>query len=103
MPTALHLDKKQPYLIVKAKLDDVPLTLMIDTGCEDVVLFANRLPTELKKAYLQISQALLTVAGEAPITQIRSGKLWVGTFPAHKVRFQIIATGSNDMHCRSAC
>ena len=96
MPSALPLEQNQPYLIVKAKLDDLPLTLMIDTGCEDVVLFANRFPMELKKGYLQISQAL-TVAGEAPITQIRSGKLGVGTFPAHKVRFQIIATGSNDM------
>src|SRR6202047_4233742 len=96
MPTALPLEQNQPYLIVKAKLDDLPVTLMIDTGCEDVVLFANRFPMELKKGYLQISQAL-TVAGEAPITQIRSGKLGVGTFPAHKVRFQVIATGGNDM------
>jgi hypothetical protein len=81
---------------VKARLDDFPVTLMIDTGCEDVVLFANRFPKGLKKGYFQISQAL-TVAGEAPITQIRFGQLGVGTLPAHKVRFQIIATGSNDM------
>ena len=96
MSTALPLEQNQPYLIVKAKLDDLPVTLMIDTGCEDVVFFANRFPMELKNGYLQISQAL-TVAGEAPITQIRSGKLGVGTFPAHKVKFQIIATGRNDM------
>ena len=96
MPSALPLEQNQPYLIVKAKLDDLPLTLMIDTGCENVVLFANRFPMKLKKGYLHISQAL-TVAGEAPITQISSGKLGVGTLPAHKVRFQIITTGSNDM------
>jgi hypothetical protein len=96
MPPALPLEQNQPYLIVKARLDDLPLTLMIDTGCEDVVLFASRFPMELKKGYLQISQAL-TVAGEAPITQIRSGKPGVETCPGHKVRFQIIATGSNDM------
>jgi predicted aspartyl protease len=96
MPSALPLEQNQPYLIVKARLDDLPVTLMIDTGCEDVVLFANRFPKGLKKGYFQISQAL-TVAGEAPMTQIRSGKLGVGTLPAHMVRFQIIATGSNDM------
>jgi predicted aspartyl protease len=96
MPSALPLEQSKPYLIVKAKLDDLPLTLMIDTGCADVVLFANRFPMKLKKGYLHVSEAL-TVAGEAPITQIRSGKLKVGTLPAHKVRFQIIATGSNDM------
>jgi predicted aspartyl protease len=96
MPSALPLEQNQPYLILKGKLDDLPVTLMIDTGCEDVVLFANRFPVELKKGYLQISQAL-TVGGEAPITQIRPGKLAVGTFPAHQVRFQVIATGGNDM------
>jgi hypothetical protein len=31
------------------------------------------------------------------LTQIRPGKLAVGTFPAHQVRFQVIATGGNDM------
>jgi predicted aspartyl protease len=96
MPSALPLEQNQPYLIVKANLDDIPLTLMIDTGCEDVVLFANRFPMELKKGYLQISQAS-TVAGEVQVTQIRSGKLGVGTFPAHKARIRVIATGSNDM------
>jgi predicted aspartyl protease len=96
MPSALPLEQNQPYLIVKAKLDDLPVTLMVDTGCEDVVLFANRFPAELKKGYLQFSQAL-TVVGEAPITQIRSAKLAIGSFPVHKVRFQIMATGRNDM------
>jgi hypothetical protein len=96
MPSALPLEQNQPYLIVKARLDNLPVTLMIDTGCEDVVLFANRFPKGLKKGYFQISPAQ-TVAGEAPMTQIRSGKLGVGTLPDHKVRFQIIATGSNDM------
>jgi predicted aspartyl protease len=96
MPSTLPLEQNQPYLIVKAKVDDLPVTLMIDTGCEDVVLFANRFPAELKKGYLQFSQAL-TVAGEAPITQIRSAKLGIGSFPVHKVRFQVIATGRNDM------
>ena len=96
MPSALPLEQNQPYLIVKASLDDIPLTLMIDTGCEDVVLFANRFPMELKKGYLQISQES-TVAGEVQVTQIRSGKLGVGTFPAYKARIRVIATGSNDM------
>jgi len=69
---------------------------MIDTGCEDVILFRNRLPDGLRKDYSQPSQAF-TVAGEAPLEQIASGKLVVGVSQAHKVKFHIIETGSNDM------
>jgi predicted aspartyl protease len=93
---ALPLEQSSPYLIVKARLDDFPLTLMIDTGCEDVVLFANRLPAGLRKGHSQLSRAL-TVAEEALLTRIGSGKLTIGSFPAHEITFRVIATGSNDM------
>jgi Aspartyl protease len=84
------------YLIVNATIDDFPIRLMIDTGCEDGMLFANRLPRGLKTDYSQIAQGL-TVAGESPLTNIVSAKLAVGTSPAHKTTFHIVKTGSNDM------
>jgi predicted aspartyl protease len=94
--SALPLEPSRPYPILKARIDDLPVTLMIDTGCEGVVLFANRFPKGLKKDYFQASRAV-TVAGESPLTQIGSGKLAVGTAPAHPVTLQIVATGSNNM------
>jgi predicted aspartyl protease len=94
--SALPLELSPPYLIVKARLDDLPVSLMIDTGCEGVVLFANRLPAGLGKRYFQSSRAL-TVSGEAPLTRMISGKLEIGRFPAHEVTFRVIATGRNDM------
>jgi hypothetical protein len=96
LASALPVEPGPPDLIVKARLDDFPVSLMIDTGCEGVVLFANRLPEGLRKGYVQSSQAL-TVSGEAPLTQMISGKLRIGTFPGHEVTFRVIATGRNDM------
>jgi predicted aspartyl protease len=93
---ALPLEPSPPYLIVRVRLDDFPVSLMIDTGCEGVVLFANRLPEGLGKGYFQSSRAL-TVSGEAPLTRMISGKLGIGSFPDHEVTFSVIATGSNDM------
>jgi hypothetical protein len=71
---------------------------MIDTGCEGVVLFANRFPEGLRKraAPLQSSRALM-VSGEAPLTRMISGKLGIGIVPGHEMTFRVIATGSNDM------
>jgi predicted aspartyl protease len=94
--SALQLELSPPYLIVKARLDDLPVNLMIDTGCEGVVLFANRLPEALRRRYSPSSRAL-TVSGESPLTQMISGKLRIGTFPDHEVTFRVIATGRNDM------
>jgi predicted aspartyl protease len=94
--SAMPLEPSPPYLIVKARLDDLPVNLMIDTGCEGVVLFANRLPEGLRREYFPSSRAL-TVSGEAPLTQMISGKLRIGTFPDHEVTFRVIATGRNDM------
>jgi len=98
-PTATALasaTRGQPYLIVRASIDDFPVALMIDTGCEDVILFRNRLPNGLRMDYPVPSRAL-TIAGEAPLEQIASGKLALGVSPAHKMRFHIIETGNNDM------
>src|ERR1700730_5504754 len=86
MPSALPLEQNQPYLIVKARLDDLPVNLMIDTGCEGVVLFANRLPEGLRRGYFPSSR-MVTVSGEAPLTQMISGKLRIGTFLDHEVTF----------------
>jgi hypothetical protein len=94
--SALPLEPSPPYLIVKARLDDLPVHLMIDTGCEGIVLFANRLPEGLRRGYLPLSRAL-TVSGEAPLTQLISGKLRIGSFPDYEVTFRVIATGHNDM------
>jgi predicted aspartyl protease len=94
--SALPLEPSPPYLIVKARLDEFPVSLMIDTGCEGVVLFANRLPEGLSKGYFQSARAL-TVSGEAPLTRMISGVLGIGTFPGHEVTFRVIATGRNDM------
>ena len=94
--SAMPLEPSPPYLIVKARLDDLPVNLMIDTGCEGVVLFANRLPEGLRRGYFPSSRAL-TVSGEAPLTQMISGKLRIGTFPDHEVTLRVIATGRNDM------
>jgi predicted aspartyl protease len=97
MPAALGVEgRPQTYLIVKARIDNLPVALMTDTGCEDVILFRNRLPDGLRKDYSQPSRAF-TVAGEAPSEQIASGKLVVGISPAHKVKFHILETGNNDM------
>jgi predicted aspartyl protease len=93
----LSLDRKsQPYLIVFARIDGLPVRLMIDTGCETGMLFANRLPGGLKKDYVQMSRGL-TVAGESPLTQIVSVRLAVGGSPAHRVIFRVVETGNNDM------
>lgn len=86
----------QPYLILKARIDDFPVSLMIDTGCDDVVLFANRLPKGFKKGYFTESRAL-TLVGKAPPTQVGFANLAVATSPAHKVKLKIISTGSNDI------
>ena len=96
MASALALENSQPYLIVKARIDDLPVSLMIDTGCKGVVLFANRLPEKLKKVYFPASRAL-TVGGEAPLAEIGSGNLGVATSPTQKVTLQIVSTGNNDM------
>jgi predicted aspartyl protease len=96
MASALPLEPSRPYPILKVTIDGFPVTLMIDTGCEGVVLFANRFPKGLKKDYFQASRAV-TVAGESPLIQIGSGKLAVGTAPAHSVALRIIATGTNNM------
>jgi predicted aspartyl protease len=97
MASTLPLERgSEPYLIIKARLGDLPVTLMIDTGFDGVLLFANRLPDGLKKGYSQVSR-VLTVAGEAPLTQSGSGTVAAGTSPAHKVRFHIVGTGRNDM------
>jgi hypothetical protein len=68
---------------------------MIDTGCDDVVLFANRVPKGLKKGYFTESRALTFTEKAAP-TQIGFGNLAVATSPARKVKLKIISTGSND-------
>ncbi len=96
MASTVPVEDGQPYLILKARIDDFPVRLMIDTGCDDVVLFANRLPKGFKKGYFTESRAL-TFAEKAPPTQIGFGNLAVGTSPAHKVKLKIISTGSNDM------
>jgi predicted aspartyl protease len=96
MESAVPVEDGQPYLILKARIDDFPVSLMIDTGCDDVVLFANRLPKGFKKGYFTESRAL-TFAEKAPPTQIGFGNLAVATSPAHKVKLKIISTGSNDM------
>jgi hypothetical protein len=69
---------------------------MIDTGCDDLVLFANRFPKGWKKSYFMESQAL-TLAGKGPPTQIGVGNLAIATLPAHKVSLKIVSTGSNEM------
>jgi predicted aspartyl protease len=96
MASVVPLEDGQPYLILKARIDDFPVSLMIDTGCDDVVLFANRVPKGLKTGYFTESRAL-TFAEKAPPTQIGFGNLAVATSPAHKVKLKIISTGSNDM------
>jgi predicted aspartyl protease len=97
MASTLPLESgKEPYLVMKVRLGDLPVTLMIDTGFEGVMFFANRLPDGLEKCYSQVSR-LLTVAGEAPLTPSGSGTLAAGTYPARKVRFHIVDTGRNDM------
>jgi Aspartyl protease len=96
MASAVRVEDGQPYLILKARIDDFPVNLMIDTGCDDVVLFANRLPKGFKKGYFTESRAL-TFAEKAPPTQIGFGNLAVATSPAHKVKLGIISTGTNDM------
>jgi len=85
----------EPYLIVKARNDDIPVTLMIDTGCDGLMLFANSIPNGLKGKYS--ASLTSTVFGEVPVTQIGSGKLSTGTTPAYSVRFHIVETGNNRM------
>jgi predicted aspartyl protease len=104
--SALPLEPSPPYLIVKARLDDLPVHLMIDTGCEGIVLFANRLPEGLRRGYLPSSRAL-TVSGEAPLTQLISGKLRIGSLsrlrgdiPCHCNRAQRYGLRR---HCGSEC
>jgi hypothetical protein len=94
--SALRLEPSPPYLIVKARLNDLPVNLMVDAGCEGIVLFANRLPEGLRGWYLPSSRALI-VSGESPLTQMISGTLRIGTLPDHEVTFRVIATGRNDM------
>ncbi|HMJ21464.1 MAG TPA: hypothetical protein VK513_06130, partial [Terriglobales bacterium] len=96
MASAVPVEDGQPYLILKARIDDFSVRLMIDTGCDDVVLFANRVPKGLKKGYFTESQALTFTEKAAP-TQIGFGNLAVATSPGHKVKLKIISTGSNDM------
>src|SRR5579862_576463 len=48
MAPTVPVEDGQPYLILKARIDDFPVSLMIDTGCDDVVLFANRLTKGFK-------------------------------------------------------
>jgi predicted aspartyl protease len=96
MASVVPVGHGQPYLILKARIDDFPVSLMIDTGCDDVVLFANRLPKGFKKGYFTESRAL-TLAERAPLTQVGFGNLAVATSPAHKVKLKIISTGSNDI------
>jgi hypothetical protein len=98
MASAVPVEDGQPYLILKARIDDFSVRLMIDTGCDDVVLFANRVPKGLKKGYFTESQALTFTEKAAP-TQIGFGNLAVATSPGHKVKLKIISTGSNDMGC----
>lgn len=95
--TALPVESaSEPYLVIKARIDDLPVTLMIDTGHEGLTLFANRLPDGLKREYSNISR-LLTVAGEAPLTQTGLGKLAAGGNAARKVQFNVAGTGRDDM------
>jgi len=96
MASVVPVEDGRPYLILKARIDDFPVSLMIDTGCDDVVLFANRLPKAFKKGYFTESRAL-TLAQKAPLTQVGFGNLAVATSPAHKVKLKIISTGSNDI------
>jgi hypothetical protein len=96
MASVVPVEDGQPYLILKARIDDLPVNLMIDTGCDDVVLFANRAPKGLKKGYFTESRAV-TLTENAEPTRIRFGNLAVATAPAHKVKLKIISTGSNDM------
>ena len=69
---------------------------MIDTGCEGVVLFANRLPEALRRGYFPSSRAL-TVSGESPVNANDFGKTADRNLPDHEVTFRVIATGRNDM------
>lgn len=95
--TALPVESgSEPYLVIKARIDDLPVTLMIDTGHDGLTLFANRLPDKLNRNYSSVSR-LLTVAGEAPLTQSGSGNLVAGGDAARNVRFYVAATGKNDM------
>ena len=96
MASAVPVEEGQPYLILKARVDDFPVSLMIDTGCDDVALFANRVPKGLKKGYF-VESRVLTFAEKAEPTQIGFGNLAVATSPAHQVKLKIILTGSNDM------
>ena len=84
-----------PYLIVRARINDFPVRLMVDTGCDDVALYANRVPRGLKETNFTESQAM-TLVGKAR-TQIGFGNLAVATSPAREVRMKIVSTGSNDM------
>jgi hypothetical protein len=81
---------------LKARVDDFPVSLMIDNGCDDVVLFANRVPKGLKTGYFTESRVLTFTERAAP-SQVGFGNLAVATSPAHKVKLKIISTGSNDM------
>jgi predicted aspartyl protease len=96
MASVVPLEDGQPYMILKARIDDFSVSLMIDTGCDDVVLFANRVPKGLKRGYFTESRALTFTEKAAP-TQIGFGYLAVATSPAHKVKLKIISTGGNDM------
>jgi hypothetical protein len=85
----------EPYLIVKVRIDDIPVTLMIDTGCDGLMLFANSMPNGLEGRYS--ASLTSTVFGEVPVTRIGSGELSTGRTPAYKVRFHIVETGNNRM------
>jgi hypothetical protein len=74
MASAVSVEEGQPYLILKGRIDDFSVSLMIDTGCDDVVVFANRVPKGLKKGYFTESGAL-TITGNAAPTQIGFGNL----------------------------
>jgi predicted aspartyl protease len=95
MTSSVPVEEGQPYLIMKARINDYPVRLMVDTGCDDVALYANRVPKGLNETNFTESQAL-TLVGKAR-TQIGFGNLAVATSPARKVKMKIISTGRNDM------
>jgi hypothetical protein len=95
MRSSVHVEAGLPYMIMEARINNFPVRLIVDTGCDDVALYANRVPKGLNETSFRESQAL-TLVGKAR-TQIGFGNLAVATSPAHKVKMKIISTGNNDM------
>jgi gag-polyprotein putative aspartyl protease len=90
----LAFDPTSPYLVVTLKIESEPVRLLVDTGADQISLFAHRVPSGLQK-HSQMEASGTSAAGQVAARFFRASKVDYGA-PRGRGKLVFIVPGDQD-------